>query len=441
MTPAFLSDDDRVAWAAYAAAMAAVLTPPALALVAVKCFGVGRRKRGVPASAAAPRLVPYTSAAPEDCLAVDCTHPSVPALTHHRGNKTPSELRADTSGGIVLNAARARHSWVSSNRRVTCNHFDMDGLVAVYAALQPKEALEHEALLREAAHVGDFRELDLERPHGHAALSLNVWVNSVERARFYRPFNGSEADGALRKYAHFLPRLPAALALADACAEFVGTLAPPGSVLREAAAEFDTEHARVLADVACLGDAGASAVRFTPALGLVSVDCPRPLHYYALFGATRGADTVLALYPGQRYELECKYTGFVQLVSRPTLPRLDLVPLAAALTAAELARGAAGVAWVANSVVDSGPMMRLEGTDGKKASKAERYAHPYERDILQSTLAPPEFERAVRSYFSHGLKGVKPRTDWSWSDIHELNAGIDWAAWRATCKLEGVKAD
>jgi hypothetical protein len=189
---------------------------------------------------------------------------------------------------------------------------------------------------------------------------------------------------------------------------------------------------RVEADAAALADAGAGALRLLPPLGLAVIDAPRPLHYYALFGVTRGLDTVLALYPGNRYELEHKYTGFVRIASRATMPRLDLAPLAAALTAAEDAlsppdeQGA--LAWVANSVVDSGPMMRLERTAAGKASKATRYEHPYERDIFASRIEPAAFEKAVRG------------PDWSWADIHAHNSGVDWDAWRATCKLPGVTA-
>jgi hypothetical protein len=83
-------------------------------------------------------------------------------------------------------------------------------------------------------------------------------------------------------------------------------------------------------------------------------------------------------------------------------------------------------------------MMRLERLDGTKASKADRYAHPYEREILPSKICAEDFEKTVRGYFGHGLRGVKPRTDWAWADIHGVNAAIDWQPWRAGCKLPGV---
>jgi hypothetical protein len=455
-----LSREDATFLAAGVAASLAL--PVALTVAALRCssWRAARRRRARAAAVAsgalgaageeendvlpawlASRFVPFTSANAADCVALDCTHPTVPNLTHHRGSSTPAALKADTSGGIALNAARARHDWLQ-RPHVTCNHFDMDGLVAVYTALQPAQALEHEALLRECAHVGDFRELDVSSPHGGAALALNVWVNSVERTRFYRPFRGSEAQGAARKYAHFLPRLPAALAYAEVAGEFAATLLPPNAVLREAGGAWEEEHTRVLDDVAALADAGPAALRKLPALGLVVVDAPRPLHYYALFGATRGFDSVLTMYPGNKYELEHKYTGFVCLASRASMPRLDLAPLAAALTAAEVAAGATAgeFGWVANSVVDSGPMLRLERLAEGKASKADRYAHPYEREILSSRIAPDEFEKAVRGYFGHGLRGVKPRADWAWADIHDVNGAVDWSVWRAACKLPGVAA-
>lgn len=42
-----------------------------------------------------------------------------------QGSKTPLHLKADTSGGIVLNAVLDKaHKFP---RHVTCNHFDCDG--------------------------------------------------------------------------------------------------------------------------------------------------------------------------------------------------------------------------------------------------------------------------------------------------------------------------
>jgi hypothetical protein len=42
------------------------------------------------------------------------------------------------------------------------------------------------------------------------------------------------------------------------------------------------------------------------------------------------------MYDDNRYELECKYTQFVTLTSRPVWPRLDMAPLAAVLNQLEM---------------------------------------------------------------------------------------------------------
>lgn len=152
------------------------------------------------------------------------------------------------------------------------------------------------------------------------------------------------------------------------------------------------------------------------------------MHYYALFSRTHGCDAVLMVYSEQRYELELKYTGYVRLASRPTRHRLDLRPLAAALNAAE---ASAAHVWVANSVVDSGPLLRLEAAGGAtKASKATRYGHPFERTILSSSMPPAQMEAMVLSFFEFGYSQSGARSDWSWADIHEANAAVDWTSWR-----------
>lgn len=63
-------------------------------------------------------------------------------------------------------------------------------------------------------------------------------------------------------------------------------------------------------------------------LGLTFVHAPQPLHYYSLFSWSAGTDVVVAMYSGNRYEVECKYTQFVVLHSRPVWPRVNLAPLA-----------------------------------------------------------------------------------------------------------------
>jgi hypothetical protein len=74
-------------------------------------------------------------------------------------------------------------------------------------------------------------------------------------------------------------------------------------------AEGQSEVAQVLADYALMASPATTQTRL-PTLGLVVLYPSRPVHYYALFSASLGVDAVLSMYPGCRYELECKYTAY-----------------------------------------------------------------------------------------------------------------------------------
>lgn len=78
------------------------------------------------------------------------------------------------------------------------------------------------------------------------------------------------------------------------------------------------------------------------------------------------------LYDDNRYEVEEKYTQFINLTSRPVWPRLDMRPLAALLNkfearysgaAAQATQQEGGAAaemvWVANGLTDTGEGLRV----------------------------------------------------------------------------------
>jgi hypothetical protein len=77
-------------------------------------------------------------------------------LSHWSGNKTPAHLKRDTSVEIALAFARERTSY--DVEVATNNHFDTDGVLAIWILLRPELALAHEGLLVAAAEAGDFEE-------------------------------------------------------------------------------------------------------------------------------------------------------------------------------------------------------------------------------------------------------------------------------------------
>jgi len=371
-------------------------------------------------------FVPWAARAETGVLVVDAVRSGDgPQLTHTRGGRTPAHYRGDTSTACVLNAAEWKG--LTESQGVTCNHWDIDGHFAVFAALAREEASKHGDLLRAAAHLGDFRErLDLDSATGRAALRLCCSLNALERDRFWRPFaSASAAEGAddAAKYEYFLRETPRLLAEAQAWGEGRDGRAPwtddtPGK----------SEYAAVSADWA-LACSPAVCVSQSNG-GLAVIRSPRALHYYAAFSLTEGAEAVLTLLPGRRYELELKYTGFVDLASRPASPRIDLGPLACKLNELE---GAPGFRWSASRITDSGPIMRLDPASGSRLSKAERYGSPSERPIYASTISPSSIERLTKSFFAFAASadGAAPRMQWTWAELHALNESIDWDRWAA----------
>lgn len=184
---------------------------------------------------------------------------------------------------------------------------------------------------------------------------------------------------------------------------------------------------------------------------------------------------IMALYSNNRYELEIKYTSMIDLGSRPTLPRVDMTPLALYLNKLEQSKisktqeiainSYEGIERITSSVIDgeevihndtdstakdndeiceifkwqcdritdSGPLLRLN-SNINKLSKAARYGHPYERMIYPSLISPQEMKNIVLSFFTHAYVQepgpVRAKMDHEWNDLHEFNKNINWDAWK-----------
>lgn len=409
---------------------------------------------------------PFTS---EDvgAVIVDCTHPTALTFTHHKGSNNPQDVPpSDTSTGIVLNALKASAGGAAvaqahlAREQVSVNHFDTDAVLSVWALIHPNEALRHEAVLRHAARIGDLRSVGLQDAaasaaaaegttvcrawdgvtpaQADAALKLNCWLNTIERTRFSCPYEDKDAD---EKFAFFLEHLSAALAdldqfRADWEEEYAAVLEGWRALAPGVRVSATSASSSICRDQASAGGSPAPAgaavgvMRYED-VGVAVAHVREPLHYYCTFShAEPGCDVVVTLAEGQRYEVESRYSQFVNLWSRPVWVRLDLGPLAAALNRLDAGREA-GTEWAAASLVDTGPLLRLD-LGGRKLTKAQRYGHPPARPHYRSGLSPAAFEAIVLSYFRHGLEGVHPKVGgWSWSELHELAARVDWAAWEA----------
>ncbi len=113
----------------------------------------------MPPSFARFRFVPMGSEAPASSISCDgLVEGAALHLTHWKKNQTPAALRADTSTGIafLFNESPLAEAWKHSP--IVNNHFDTDGVLAVFTLLCPEFALQHRALFIAAAEAGDFQE-------------------------------------------------------------------------------------------------------------------------------------------------------------------------------------------------------------------------------------------------------------------------------------------
>eukprot|EP00892_Ulva_mutabilis_P003797 jgi/Ulvmu1/178/UM001_0182.1 len=417
-----------------------MMGPGVLLFSAATVAVLHKLRRTKPTRASSVKYIPYSGepASLQDCVVVDCTHPDAQTFTHHKKDNNPSVQPADCSTGIVLNALGAdaqspELKTALEKPNVTVNHFDADGLLAMWSLINRDSAQKHSKLLRCAARIGDFREVllpsvyanpgvapgeaiqdgvEFDAPTVDAALRLSCWINTQEIQRFAAPYEGKDRD---EKFAFFLGAL--ASALKDG---------PPET-------EFMQEYTQVMRGLASVREHGSVTRRED--VGVTVVRTPQPLHYYSLFSWTAGTDVVIAVYGGRRYEVECKYTSYVNLHSRPVWPRVSMAPLAEALNAEEDPQR--GLRWRSTRITDTGPVLRLEA-GGEMLPKQELYGHPAQRRIHASAIPPERFEAVVLSFFEHALRGCEPRAGgWEWADMHAYNSGLRHGPWRESILAHG----
>eukprot|EP00127_Corallochytrium_limacisporum_P003862 Clim_evm76s153 gene=Clim_evmTU76s153 len=381
-----------------------------------------------------------------EVLLVDCSMgDETSALTHHRHpaySEVPDKYLAASSTGMCLKVMAEEDGSVpllEGKKFVTCNHYDVDGCCAVFTMVQPKIALEHRELVERIAHIGDFRELLVKRNaetglvepvsalEDHA-LKTCCWLMSVERVRFYRPFGAfeSERDESSEKFEYFLKTLQEMLEDVDSRKE-----------------EWEEEYNRVIEDIQY---AHADRTNYAD-IGLDVVVTERTMHYYALFSIMADEDgtspagapeMIVTQCPGNRYELEVKYTSYVNFLERNQLPRINLRPLVQALNDLEKRLGTLNTettSWTVDSYNDSGPLLRLENSE-RPLSKADRYADQYKREVHESGIDPETFREIVLSYLRYGFTDATRQSVWTWHEIHDFNRALDFAAWKPPVNLQ-----
>ncbi len=241
-------------------------------------------------------------------------------LTHWAGNRTPPELKADTSTGIALRFIAspdrdelARGAEVASN-----NHFDADGVLSVWTVLSGERAAEHASLLVAAAEAGDFSAhpgpaglkvaLAIQGEDGSSPLAAHLRGAPVEddeeAYRLILPVIGE----LLAEPDRFEPLWRDGLAAIDAAME--------GFAAGRSRVEEDPEHlvSAIHLDRAAALDAARHAISHHASGRLYLI-------------ASEAADGRWS------YRVDWPYWSWAETVDRPLIRRIDLEPVAARLRA------------------------------------------------------------------------------------------------------------
>jgi len=297
------------------------------------------------------RFVPYGELAGRPNVVVDGspTEGTVLCLSHWPGIAVPPDLQADLSAEMALRylGTLDRHDAAAA---VSNNHFDQDGLVGVFALVDPVTARSRRDLLAEVARAGDFATTS-SRAAARVSMALAAYADPARTPLGPLPADDAELTATL--YTELLGRLPE---LCDHPERFRALWAEEDETLRASIAAVAS------------GQVGVEEVPDVD-LAVVSVPAPAPrrgghrfgdawvtgLHPMAVHNATeRGA---LLTARGRHYELAYRYESWVQFRSRPVRPRVDLAPLAARLTEAEADAGAGGARWEAEPVSALTPVL------------------------------------------------------------------------------------
>lgn len=215
---------------------------------------------------------------------------SVLVLSHWPCVGSPDELRSDTSVEIALKYLKSplmkRFSEITT---VTSSRMDVDGLLSVWAILNPQKAFAYESLLKDSAITGNFYKV-VSSIGVQVAIILEHF--SVTCEGYKEVLN--EIEAVLKEPARY-------------------------SYLWEPVIEQIKKDMKELNSKRRMNE--------FPYVDLAVFDLPRPIHRIPLFSST-SCHRMLLIYPGPRYHFQYKYETWIEMKSYTPPPRIDLGGLA-----------------------------------------------------------------------------------------------------------------
>ncbi|HVF55075.1 MAG TPA: DUF6687 family protein [Pyrinomonadaceae bacterium] len=277
-------------------------------------------------------------------LSVDGTVENAIHFSHWQGNRTPAELRADTSTEIALNLVRSSRfkELTGGIELVTNNHFDTDGVLSVWTVLAGGRSLGLRDELIAAAEAGDFSAYTNERAI-RASLTIQGADSPVPESGVVSPLarrlagaGAANLDEA-RAYELVLPEVERVLTRTQ---DYEALWREGWEAIAASLESFASGASRVAEDT----EAHLSVI--TLASDLYGTMGFKPTRHVAPYTAisrhARGRVYLIAtpMPGGWSYRIDYPYYSWAVTTVRPPVVRRDFAPLVARLN--ELEQSASG---------------------------------------------------------------------------------------------------
>jgi hypothetical protein len=301
------------------------------------------------------RFLPYSHAAALPNIIIDgaATENTVITLSHWPKSGTPTGLKGDTSAEIVFNYLDAPQCHVSADS-VSNNHFDEDGLVGIFAMVEPATADRHRGLLLDVARAGDFGVFKA-RDAARIAFALSAFADPDTTPLARDIFNRPYPDVAGELYIQLLPILPRLL-----------------TGLADYQPLWEREDAELTRTEQLIDKGDITIEEFTDLdLAIVQAQQRAAPHRFALHSRTPCSR--LLVIEGRQVDFEYRYESWVQMASRRPALRVDLSELATELNRQEQSVGR----WVFDGVNQITPRLHFDGVSSLSseliAAELKRY--------------------------------------------------------------------
>jgi hypothetical protein len=313
---------------------------------------------------------------------------TVVTLSHWPASPTPPALWRDLSAEIAFAYLDAPEHWRDAEA-VSIDHLDADGLVSLFALVEPQAAERRRELLVTVARAGDFDVVE-SLDAGRVAFALEALCDLAgSPLGGGTPAAGGDAAGSDRWSSRVESILDLLPSLCDAPARSRALYEGEEAALRASNAAFAADAAELTE----LPEVGLAVVRLRRPVagagrrvgdGAITIG----LHPAAIHA--RSAQPRVLLLEQQRATFYDRYETWVRFVSKRLPLRVDMQPLAGTLNARE----PAGAPWSADPPNRTRPVLSCPQGSGVTEHELVRVVGSY----LAS--APPAWDPFAQAPFS-----------------------------------------